>query len=161
MTWALLSSHPKEPSQLKTCNKCGLSQPLDQFSWKNKAEGKRNAQCKSCHREYSRQHYSDNWDRYSEKVKAYKRARKEANNARLARYLVDHPCVDCGESDIDILQFDHIELVGGDGDRVTNLLHGPWDRIQEEIDKCQVRCVSCHYRRTRTQLGRKSRYSYL
>lgn len=63
-------------------------------------------------------------------------------------HLTTHPCVDCGESDPIVLEFDHvrgvktkvISLLIGDGSSVK------W--IREEIAKCEVRCANCHRRKT-------------
>jgi hypothetical protein len=64
------------------------------------------------------------------------------------QYLESHPCVDCGEKDIVVLEFDH---VGDDKilDICTMVRHG-WsiEAISEEISKCEVCCANCHRRRT-------------
>lgn len=67
----------------------------------------------------------------------------------ILKYLTEHPCVDCGEKDPVVLEFDHIDpslkehtigrLIGSG----YNL-----DDIAKEIDKCVVRCANCHRRRT-------------
>lgn len=62
-------------------------------------------------------------------------------------HLLEHPCVDCGNSNIAVLEFDHlrdkkygISRMYRDGMAIT--------RIQEEIDKCDVVCANCHRIRT-------------
>jgi hypothetical protein len=67
-------------------------------------------------------------------------------------YLKTHPCVDCGESDIEVLEFDHRELIGNKASRVGSFLQSR-KRLIEEIAKCDVRCSNCHTRRTRRQMG--------
>lgn len=69
---------------------------------------------------------------------------------RNQRFVLDHlrrsPCVDCGERDPVVLEFDH---VGEKRAMVTRL--ATWsslERLQEEIAQCEVRCVSCHRLRT-------------
>ena len=67
-------------------------------------------------------------------------------------YLDVHPCVDCGERDPLVLDFDHRSdkiaevsvLVGRGAD---------WTTIAEEIAKCEVRCANCHRRRTAERAG--------
>jgi hypothetical protein len=66
----------------------------------------------------------------------------------LMQYLAEHPCVDCGESDIEVLEFDHLQPYGPGnrgvfGWRVTR------KRMIEEINRCEVRCSNCHTRKTR------------
>ena len=65
----------------------------------------------------------------------------------LLDYLSEAPCVDCGEMDPVVLDFDH---VGAKRAGVVQLA----DReaalavLKEEIAKCEVRCANCHRRRT-------------
>jgi len=54
-------------------------------------------------------------------------------------------CIDCGyAAHAEALQFDHI----GDNKKanVSDLIRSDysWDTIQQEIDKCVVRCANCH-----------------
>lgn len=62
-------------------------------------------------------------------------------------YLLEHPCVDCGETDITVLEFDHLRDKTKD---VSALMKGTssWSRIEAEILKCAVRCANCHRRET-------------
>ena len=63
-------------------------------------------------------------------------------------YKAQHACVDCGETDPDVLDFDH---VGTDKEgNITNMVHDDLslERINAEIDKCDVVCANCHRRRT-------------
>jgi len=67
-------------------------------------------------------------------------------------YLLCHPCVDCGEPDPVVLEFDHVRgvkafTIGQDAGHVGR------DLLIEEIKKCDVRCANCHRRRTAVQLG--------
>ena len=66
-------------------------------------------------------------------------------------YLRLHPCVDCGESDIVVLEFDHLR------DKTRNVSYligtGEIPRIKEEIAKCDVVCANCHRRRTSERGG--------
>lgn len=85
-----------------------------------------------------------------------KRVRAETQAAVLA-YLAEHPCVDCGEDDVIVLEFDHLR------DKTANvsaLIAGASGvkRVFEEIAKCEVVCANCHRRRTmRSQNGYRSR----
>jgi hypothetical protein len=68
-------------------------------------------------------------------------------------YLLDHHCVDCGNSDIRILEFDHVR--GHKTDEISHLLSQGcgWRRIEAEIVKCEVRCANCHRIKTNQRNG--------
>lgn len=65
-------------------------------------------------------------------------------------YLLEHPCVDCGESDPVVLDFDHLR---DKTKNVTAMLNSTWPRIRREIEKCEVVCANCHRRRTAARGG--------
>lgn len=69
---------------------------------------------------------------------------RERNREFIKSYLSTHPCVDCGITDIRVLEFDHIKGVKLGG--VCQGIGQTWslERIQEEIDKCEIRCCNCH-----------------
>lgn len=86
-------------------------------------------------------------------------ARRSQTAARLARwrehkrffvemYLCNHPCVDCGESDPVVLEFDHVR--GVKLNNVSNLISGmgKFHQLMDEISKCDVRCANCHRKKT-------------
>ena len=82
----------------------------------------------------------------------YAKKRRLLLQQQLLDYLHSHPCVDCGEADPVVLEFDHVR------DKVANvsaLIHAqrPWGVILEEIEKCQVRCANCHRRKTCERLS--------
>jgi hypothetical protein len=84
-------------------------------------------------------------------------ARKQVRKDRLTRYarayLLEHPCVDCGEADPIVLEFDHVR--GVKAADVSNLVKGVASRarLETEIAKCDVRCANCHRRRTTRTFG--------
>jgi len=138
---------------MKHCNKCDRDLPVEDFAWKNTKAGTRQSQCKSCHRAYSKNHYVARPSLYKEKSKKSNKTYAELNRTWLAQYLTANPCVDCGESDINCLQFDHIEqLNNGKARRIGAYVNGSLKRLQQEVAKCHVRCANCHYKRTRIQM---------
>ena len=78
--------------------------------------------------------------------------RAAAARTRLAAYLADRSCVDCGERDACVLDFDH---VGEKRELVSALVArgARWARIVEEIAECEVRCANCHRRVTAQRAG--------
>src|SRR5207247_9126089 len=69
------------------------------------------------------------------------------NQRRIVEYLTTHACVDCGETDIVVLQFDHLR---DKSMNISTLIRNgaSWTRIEQEIAKCEVRCANCHRLRT-------------
>ena len=91
---------------MKTCSKCNRNLPLAEFNWKIK-NVRRSVYCKSCSREYIRGHYDNNKRYYLDKARRRNKKIKNDNRVYIANYLKSHPCVDCGEKDILVLEFDH------------------------------------------------------
>lgn len=69
---------------------------------------------------------------------------------------MEHPCMDCGEADPIVLEFDH-KADSIKVESVTQMVmnNASWERITAEIEKCEVRCANCHRRRTAAQFGYK------
>jgi hypothetical protein len=83
---------------------------------------------------------------------------REFLRGKVYDYLSIHSCVDCGESDPVVLEFDHVrEKKEWDIAKMLTQAYS-WDTILKEIAKCDVRCANCHKRRTAKQFGY---YSYL
>jgi len=77
---------------------------------------------------------------------------KADNKLKLLSYLLEHPCVDCGESDPIVLDFDHSR--GVKRECIARMLSCAWSTIVLEIEKCDVVCANCHRRRTAKRHGR-------
>ena len=97
---------------------------------------------------YRRAHYQRNKDAYKSKAKAWTKATILSNREKIDLYLTARPCVDCGEPDIVVLEFDHVR--GKKRNDVSVMVNRgcTWKTIASEIDKCEVRCANCHRRRT-------------
>jgi hypothetical protein len=67
-------------------------------------------------------------------------------------YLKNHPCIDCGETDPIVLEFDHIQEKSENISLLIGL-RASIDRITKEIAKCEVRCANCHRRKTARELN--------
>lgn len=138
---------------LKVCTKCGPpAQPRENFPLRNSARGTYHAICKNCQNTYVRAHYQTYRAAYIEKARVRNAEQTRINAKFMIEYLSSHPCVDCGESDIVVLEFDHLRDKVAD---VSVLARGGYslEAIQKEIDKCEVVCANCHRRRTARQFG--------
>ncbi len=84
-----------------------------------------------------------------------KRKRRVADEYRIkiVEYLKEHPCIDCGESDPIVLEFDHVRgsKLFSVGQKVASA--GSWAKILSEMKKCEVRCCNCHRRKTALERG--------
>jgi len=82
------------------------------------------------------------------KDKEYWKVNKLAKRQYVTDYLLTHPCIDCGEPDIIVLEFDHVR--GEKKKNISNLIMQSYslETLIEEIKKCEVRCANCHRRVT-------------
>ena len=137
---------------MKTCTVCKKEKQISEF---NKNKGRKdgyNNICKICSRERSKLYYIENTEFH--KKEAYKRKRRivSENRKKLMNFFKLHPCKDCGETDPIVLELDHRDGVEKISE-VSKLMDRNWNVIQQEIDKCDVRCANCHRRRTSKQYG--------
>src|SRR6478752_4482330 len=134
---------------MKICSVCEIEKDLTEFDHK---KGRPAGYCKECRREKIRQHYRDNVPYYVAKAGKRNKVTKQDNRIWLIKYLQEHPCESCGNSDIEVLEFDHLdrELKGGE---VSRFLTCSLERLQAEVTKCRVLCANCHRKWTRKQMG--------
>jgi len=135
------------------CCMCREDKPEAAFAFRNIATGQLQSHCRECHAAYRRQHYLDNTPTYIENERVRVRAHRERNRELLRQYLLGHPCVDCGEADPVVLDFDHRDPSLKRIDVPQLAAHQTWASVLQEIEKCDVRCASCHRRRTAEQFG--------
>lgn len=132
---------------MEICGKCKNEKKVDQFNFKNKKLNIRSQTCRDCSKAALREHYRKNKTYYLEK--AHKRNKKiiDENQKFLLEYLASHPCVDCGEKDPIVLEFDHVKNKFENVSEMLKLKYS-MKRLSEEINKCEVRCANCHRRKT-------------
>jgi hypothetical protein len=101
----------------------------------------------------SRKHYSENKKEYRDRSLKQKESRRKRIRLELKKYLKENPCVDCGERDIIVLDFDHVR--GEKRCEVSNMINGwySWKTVLSEIEKCDVRCSNCHRRKHAIEKG--------
>ncbi len=139
-------------SEMKVCIKCDTEQPLENYNWRNKKRGVKHNTCKACHSIYRRQHYLSNQEMYKEKARRWNDENQDEHRMKVRRYafeyLLENPCVDCGETNPLTLQFDHVR--GIKKATVSLLISSTTSikRVEDEIAKCEVRCANCHQIKT-------------
>lgn len=136
---------------MRRCGRCGIEKPLEEFAWHRRAQGKRQHHCRSCQQVYRRAHYLANREKYIAKARRNKERLALERTRFLIEYFKSHPCLDCGETDPVVLEFDHLRdkqfNIGQD------LYTRRWLDVLAEIEKCEVVCANCHRRRTALRRG--------
>ncbi len=146
---------PPPPPTSKVCTKCGVEKPLDEFPFRSlRTRGEqRHSVCKECTAKRTNAWYHANREAHIANVRSNKGAYREAAREYAMNYLATHPCVDCGETNPYVLEFDHR---GGKERNVSEMiLSGTYsiERVAAEISKCDVRCANCHRRKTARERG--------
>jgi hypothetical protein len=103
--------------------------------------------CANCHRRRTRRR-ARSWRTDPDwSAEADPRPLRRRNLLFIANYLRTAPCVDCGEDDHAVLDFDHVGVKRGG---VVELAYREYSiaSLQREIAACQIRCANCHRRRT-------------
>jgi len=127
--------------------------------------------CKQCSLEIRKETYRKNFKKAKKKTRTWywnnrAYAIKRESEYRMMRikisrdfvntYLSEHPCVDCGMTDIRVLEFDHVRGVKVDCVAYFVARGKSPEKILEEINKCEVRCANCHRIRHYAKKGWKN-----
>jgi len=132
---------------MKQCPRCKEHKDASDYYRLLNGSNRCGPYCKPCQKEYCKAHYQRNKALHNQRRYANQR-RYLCRNRALVTYLATHACVDCGEHDAVVLEFDHVtkekfleiaEMVS----RAYSL-----QRIKFESQKCEVRCANCHRRKT-------------
>ena len=99
-------------------------------------------------KEYSRKHYEANLERYKFRAAASNKKLRLRNRDYIKNIKESSPCSDCEKFyPYYVMHFDHIYDKNGsvsDLSRASSSL----ERIQKEIDNCELVCANCHAERT-------------
>lgn len=132
----------------KTCNGCGLPKEITAFSRLSKSKDGLQPRCKRCNADY----FTVNRERLIVSIRERSRRVLEEKQEIVWQHLMKHNCIDCGESDPIVLEFDHTR---DKKKGVSELLRDSRDAkyLIQEIEKCEIRCANCHRRKTANDLG--------
>ena len=139
---------------MKTCRCCGFPLEDGAFTRDVKRKDGLALYCRGCTRKKGKASYAKNKNPYLQRNREWADKRREENRRFLWEYKSRHPCVDCGETDPRVLQFDHVK--GEKDESLTVLAYGrkaPIEALTVEIAKCVVRCANCHIRKTWSDRG--------
>ena len=129
----------------------GTQADRTEFAWRRKRRLQLHNMCRPCSSAYHREHYVANRQRYIEQARIQKQKLMLERTTYLIKFFETHACVDCGERDPVVLEFDHL--------RDKSFAIGPelsrrsWQSILDEMEKCEVVCANCHRRRTAQRRG--------
>lgn len=127
--------------QKKICTKCQQEREETDFAFQNKSLGKRHAQCKTCHKKYTVNHYINNKDKYLAYANKYNPIYYARGRKLVDEYKLKRGCVYCGMKELCCLDFHH------KGDKKFNIASSLFlsvEALKKEIAKCQVVCSNCH-----------------
>lgn len=132
--------------QTKHCFQCDTMKPVSEY---NRRGERWQSRCRACQKIW----YEEHKEQHLRNSTRNRKRQTEAARQYIVMYLRQHPCVDCGESDAVVLEFDHVR--GKKLCSVTAMYRRGFSlsKIKEEIAKCEVRCANCHRRVTAKRAG--------
>ena len=133
----------------KVCSLCKNEKSLLDFS---KKKDKYTSRCKKCNNEYFYKWYNKNKDTQIYRMKEVNKVRREEIRTFLCEFLATHPCVDCKNSNVLVLDFDHLTDKKFDISKAQSKGYS-LEKIKLEIAKCEVRCANCHRIKTHKSMN--------
>ena len=106
--------------------------------------------CRECSLPRRRDQYEENPDKQRQGV--YNRRFDVVN--RVMTMKIESPCFDCNKHYPSyVMEYDHVR--GIKKDTISNLVskNAPWEKIKEELAKCDLVCANCHRERTFMRKG--------
>lgn len=130
----------------KTCPRCDVSKPLEDFGMRNTAKARRQSWCRVCMSVERKVQYAS----YKKRGLHKQAQRRSVDKVRsLIAEAKSKPCADCNRTFPPVcMDFDHLR------DKVSEigLMKGYGiQRVLEEIAKCEVVCACCHRIRTESR----------
>lgn len=130
----------------RRCSRCERTLPLAAF---NRSGDGHEHWCRTCFRSY----FKERGQHHREQSRVAQHRRREAARAFIEVHLREHPCADCGEDEVLVLEFDHVR--GEKRANVSTMVAKGWklSAVRDEVAGCDVVCVNCHRRRTARRAG--------
>src|SRR5690554_4241804 len=91
----------------RKCSGCGEKKEITEFAFRNRSKQIRHPYCRTCKSRYSKTWYQKHKPQVVLRSMARNRRVLEERRTLIREYLLAHPCVDCGETDPIVLEFDH------------------------------------------------------
>jgi acetylornithine/succinyldiaminopimelate/putrescine aminotransferase len=139
----------------KICTKCKSEKDSHLFPARKKSKDGRASWCRACFKISWEKRYYENHQHYRNSHNTSRNRIREQNARNVFEYLAKHSCLNCGESDPIVLEFDHRNK----DDKIENIsnliLNSTWEKIQKEIEKCDVLCANYHRRKSAAEFNYK------
>ena len=130
---------------MKKCSKCNQIKENVFFNKDKRKKDGLSPWCKSCKSQHSK--------RPDQKARYQKNNRDRRTKMR--NYMLSHlsksVCAKCGESDIRVLEYNHIRGKKSKGISCIINDSNSIEELQREMDKCEVICANCHRKYTYAQ----------
>lgn len=141
-------------ASMKTCTLCREEKPLEKFNRNESKPDGLQSQCRECGKKKSRAYYEENKTQMRRMIgEKNKQRRVAAQKVMMSVLQASGGCKDCGETDIMVLEFDHVvgRKIGG----ISKLANDgvSTEKLLREIKKCDVVCANDHRRRTYRRSG--------
>ena len=130
----------------KRCSKCRQEKPISEFRRNRSRYDGLQHRCVPCDKEYCADWHQKHAIRRREEARSRNSRKRILVRSFIWNYLLTHPCVDCGETEPVVLDFDHVR--GKKQCNIARMFTLSIERVAAEIGKCEVRCANCHRRRT-------------
>jgi hypothetical protein len=141
---------------MKVCTKCQVEKNREDFPANRRKKDGKASWCRDCFSNSYKKRYYNSHSHYLEKHKESRNRLRDEKARLVYDYLRTHPCIDCGESDPVVLEFDHkAGEVKVESVCILVAHNFSWNKIETEIKKCEVRCANCHRRKTANHFGYK------
>ena len=131
----------------RLCIQCKQWKPIDSFPISyGYSDSRRRGHCKQCQ---------------TIRLKESKRKCRARYFKQINSILSNLGCKDCSEDDWIVLEFDHV--CGKKTNTISEMIGRcfAWSKIEEEMEKCEVRCANCHRRKTAKERNWYSSYEGL
>lgn len=130
---------------MKKCSRCKDNKNLSEFRTSKSSKDGYQKCCIVCDKEYQKEWYKKNKAKVipKSKIRNIQQAKK-IQDIILGR-LEGNSCAICGEKDILVLEFDHLENKKFD---LGKAFYKNEKEVENELNKCQILCSNCHKRKT-------------
>lgn len=134
---------------MKYCRQCKQEKPFSEFRQRpNPNRIVYRSWCLPCENAYGKIQQRKRRAEKGAEIREYMRQRSADNRAWVTEKKESSPCMDCGEFHKGcVMQYDHKPQYIKTRD-VSKMVSFSRERIQEEIDKCDLVCANCHAYRT-------------
>jgi hypothetical protein len=124
----------------KVCGKCKKEKYLDEFHKNSTKKDGLRSTCKECSKEYHKQHYLNNINKYRTKAQVLRDFLKSFVN----RFKQFKGCKICKEKRYWVLEFHHNDRLEKTDTINRFVTNGNFKLLKKEIRKCDVLCSNCH-----------------